>query len=459
VTTYDLAVIGAGSGGVRAARIAASLGAKVVLAEESRIGGTCVIRGCVPKKLLVYASRFGVDFQDSSGFGWSHEAATFSWQRLLMSINAELARLETVYTQNLLSAGVRIVPFHAELLGAGGVKFRATGETIRARHILIATGARPATYEQLPGWDLCDTSDDIFGWESQPKRVLIHGAGYISVEFACLLARLGSEVTVVCRGSHILRGFDTELSQHLQSELQAAGITFLLHQTLGAVRQESASLKVELSGGASVCADAVVSALGRRPNVQGLGLQAAGINTDARGAIVVDKQFRTSAPDVFAVGDVTNPLQLTPVAIRDGQSFAQTLFAKGPALSRTTAIPTAVFTTPELGTVGLTEEDAVSHYGEVDVYICKFRPMKGVLSGASVQCLFKLIINRADDRILGAHVIGPEAGEIIQLLSVSLNMGARKSDLDVTLPVHPTLAEEILTMRTPVRRHSRSEAA
>jgi glutathione reductase (NADPH) len=459
VKTYDLAVIGAGSGGVRAARIAASLGAKVVLAEESRVGGTCVMRGCVPKKLLVYASRFAVDLQESRGFGWAHEPAVFNWRNLATSVNKELDRLETAYTQNLLSAGVHIVPSRAELLASGCVKYLATGEIIRAQHILIATGARPTIDEQLPGRELCNTSDDVFAWDSQPRRVLIQGAGYIAIEFACLLARLGSEVTVVCRGSHILRGFDDDLRHHLQSELQAAGITFIPRQTLRSVRRDQSHLDIELSSGSHVAADAVICALGRQPNTRHLGLETAGVRIDARGAIVVDEHFRTSAPGVFAVGDVANPVQLTPMAIREGHGLAQALFGRGPAPVRPSLIPTAVFTTPELGTVGLTEEQAITRYGDVDVYCAKFRPMKSALSGRQGQCFFKLIVNRVDDRVLGAHVIAPEAGELIQLLSVPLNMGARKSDLDATLPVHPTLAEEILTMRTPIRRHGRSEAA
>jgi glutathione reductase (NADPH) len=453
VKTYDLAVIGGGSGGVRAARIAASFGAAVVLAEESRVGGTCVIRGCVPKKLLVYASRIGMDVEDGWGFGWTHEGGRFNWQHLIARVNAEVSRLEGAYTKNLLAAGVRIVPARATLLGAGRVSFHATEEVIQAKHILIATGARPATDEQLPGWNLCATSDDVFKWDRQPRRVLIQGAGYIALEFASLLVRLGSEVTVVLRGGHILRGFDDEARRHLQSELEAGGVRIVPQRTPVAVRKAGSELDVTLSDGSSVTTDAVIRALGRLPNSRDLGLDVAGVRTDAQGAITVDRSLQTSASGVYAVGDVTNRVQLTPVAIREGNNFAQTVFGQGVCFARPTLIPTAVFTTPEFAAVGLTEEQAMARYEEVDVFVSRFRPMKAMLSGRTGQCLFKLIVNRADDRVLGAHLVGPESAEMIQLLSVALSMDARKADLDATLPLHPTLAEELVTLRTPVRRH------
>jgi glutathione reductase (NADPH) len=459
VKTYDLAVIGGGSGGVRAARIAATLGARVVLAEEHRVGGTCVIRGCVPKKLLVYASRAGMDIQDGRGFGWTFEGSRFSWPDLITNVNAEVSRLEGAYTKNLLAAGVRVASTRATLLGAGRVKLHATDEVIEAKHILVATGARPAADETLPGWNLCITSDEVFTWERQPRRVVIQGAGYIALEFASLLARLGSEVTVLLRGSHILRGFDDEARRHLQSELQAANVRIVPQQTPLAVTRAGSHLSVSLSDGSCVTTDAVIRALGRRPNVRDLGLEAAGVRTDAQGAITVDELFRTTATGVYAVGDVTNPVQLTPVAIREGHIFAQTVFGQGINAGRSSVIPTAIFTTPEFAAVGLTEEQAVARHGEVDVFVSRFRPMKATVSGRSGQCLFKIIVNRADDRILGVHLVGPEAAEMIQLLSVAVNLGVRKADLDATLPVHPTLAEELVTLRVPTRRHTvRSEA-
>jgi glutathione reductase (NADPH) len=452
VKSYDLAVIGGGSGGVRAARVAASFGATVVLAEESRVGGTCVIRGCVPKKLLVYASRIGMDVEDGRGFGWTHEIVRFGWERLLANVNAEVSRLEGAYTKNLLAAGVRLVPSRATLLGGGRVRFHVTGEIVQAKHILIATGARPAVDEQLPGWNLCATSDDVFGWNRQPSRVLIQGAGYIALEFASLLARLGSEVTVVFRGAHILKGFDQEAGQHLRAELEAAGVSFVPQRALVAVRESGAELEVNLSDGSSVATDAVIRALGRLPNSSDLGLEAAGVRTDAQGAISVDYAFQTTAAGVHAVGDVTNRVQLTPVAIREGHIFAQAVFGQGKMLARPTLIPTAVFTTPEFAAVGLTEEQAMARHSEVDVFVSRFRPMKATLSGRGGRCFYKLLVSRLDDRLLGAHVVGPESAEMIQLLSVALNMGARKADLDATLPLHPTLAEELVTLATPTRR-------
>jgi glutathione reductase (NADPH) len=455
---YDLVVIGGGSGGVRAARIAASHGASTLVVEESRIGGTCVIRGCVPKKLLVYASRIGMEFEDGRGFGWSYEERAFSWGTLMGNVANELTRLERAYESTLRSAGVHIAYSRAELLGAGRVRLCADGQVILAKHILIATGARPVADESLPGWQFCATSDDVFQWNFQPRRVLVQGAGYIALELACLLARLGSEVTVVCRGSHILRGFDEDLRLSLQAELSTAGIKFVTQQTLASVTRVNDELGVELSDGSPVGVDAVIRAVGRRPNVQGLGLEAASVRTDDRGAIVVDEMFQSSAPGIYAVGDVTNSIHLTPVAIRDGHAFAQAIFGAGPRPSGLSLVPTAVFTTPELGTVGLSEAQAVQQFGQVNVYVAQFRAMKSVLSGRAGKCFFKLVVHGADGRLLGAHLIAPEAAEMIQLLGAAISAGARKADLDATLPLHPTLAEELVTMRSPTRRHGMSEA-
>jgi glutathione reductase (NADPH) len=456
---YDLAVIGGGSGGVRAARIAASLGATVVLAEESRIGGTCVIRGCVPKKLLVYASRVGTDAEDGRGFGWLNEARGFSWPALMVNIDTEVARLEARYTATLTSAGVQIAHSRAELLGDGRISLCSENEVIRAKHILIATGARPIADASFPGWELCQTSDDIFTWRSLPRRVVIQGAGYIALEFACLLAKLGTDVTIVCRGSYVLRGFDCDIRRHVQAELQAANVKIASNRTLLAVRRADTNLVAQLSDGSLLSTDAVIRAVGRQPNTRGLGLEQAGVLTDARQAIVVDEAFETTAPGVFAVGDVTNPVQLTPIAIRDGHSFAQMVFGGAKGLRQMSVVPTAVFTTPEVGTVGLSEDEAIASNRTVDIFVSEFKPMKAALSGRNSKCLFKLIVNRIDDRILGAHLVGPEAAEMIQLLGVTLTMGVTKTVLDRTLPVHPTLAEELITMHQPLRRHALSEAA
>jgi len=456
---YDLIVIGGGSGGVRAARVAATHGAKVALAEESRIGGTCVIRGCVPKKLMVLASRVGMDLEDGRGFGWTVDAARFSWPDLKANVDTELHRLERAYAAALDLAAVHVETSRAELLGGGYVKLCSTGEEIWGERILIATGATPINDDDLIGRSLCATSDDFFNWPLQPRRVLVQGAGYIALELACLLARLGSEVNVVFRADHVLRGFDQELREHLQGELTAAGIRLLPRATLTGVRRDGQALRATLSDASVITADAVLRAIGRRPNTRGLGLARAGVTTDHRHAIVVDEDFQTSARGIYAVGDVSNRVQLTPMAIREGHLFAEIAFAGHTRSALPSLVPTAVFTTPELGTVGETEEEAVARHGQVDVYAIQFRPMKAALSGRTGKCLMKLIARRADDRILGAHLVGPDAAEMIQLLGVAITMGARKADLDATLAVHPTGAEEWVTLRTPTRRLGQSEAA
>jgi glutathione reductase (NADPH) len=458
--TYDLIVIGGGSGGVRAARVAAASGAKVLLAEESRIGGTCVIRGCVPKKLMVMASRIGMEIQDGAGFGWTFDGARFSWLDLKRQIDAELDRLEHAYSAALDLAGVRVMASRAELLGDGRVRLCATSENVHGERILIATGAYPTNDDDLPGRSLCATSDDFFNWTTQPRRVVVQGGGYIALELGCLLSRLGSDVSIVFRGSHLLRGFDQELREHLQTELVAAGLQILPKSRIAAVEQDLGELRVALFEGSAIATDAVIRAVGRRPNVHGLGLERAGVVTDATGGITIDEDFQTSAPGVFAIGDVTNRIQLTPVAIREGHSFAETIFAGKKNRSMPSELtPTAIFTSPELATVGLTEAEAVARHVDVDIYTTHFRPMKATLSGRPGRCFMKLVVNRTDDRVLGIHLIGSEVAEMIQLLGVALTVGLRKSDLNATLPVHPTIAEELVTMRVPVRRHGHSEAA
>src|SRR6266403_338017 len=392
---YDLIVIGGGSGGVRAARVAATQGAKVLLAEESRVGGTCVIRGCVPKKLMVLASRIGMEMQDGRGFGWTFDAARFSWPDLKSNVDAELDRLEHAYATALSRAGVHTEASRAELLGGGCVKLCSTGERISGERILVATGATPINDDDLIGRSLCATSDDFFNWTTQPRRVVVQRA-----------------------------------DQGLSATLADASV---------------------------ITTDAIIRAIGRRPNTRGLGLARAGVTTDDRDAIVVGDDFQTSARGLYAVGDVTNRIQLTPMAIREGHVFAETVFAGRARSALPSIVPTAIFTTPELATVGQTEAEAVAWHEHVDVYSTQFRPMKATLSGRAGKCFMKLIVKRADDRILGAHLVGPDAGEMIQLLGVAITMGARKGDLDATLAVHPTGAEEWVTMRTPTRRHGRRD--
>ncbi len=456
----DLFVIGGGSGGVRAARIASQHGARVMLAESSRIGGTCVIRGCVPKKLMVLASRFADSFADAAAFGWTVSDPQFSWPRLVAAVHAEVARLEGIYTTNLHAADVQTIADHASLepaeagraAGVHTIRLAKTGEQIRADKVLIATGAHPNTDETLPGTELAQTSDQFFDWPTQPRRVLVLGAGYVALELATLLQRLGSEVTVLLRGDRVLRGFDDEVRDHLQAALIQRGMVFRTGCTVRRLDRRADGIVAELSDGSRLICNAVLRATGRDPNIRGLGLDAAGVRTGARGAIVVDEWSATSVDGVFAVGDVTDRLALTPAAIREGHAFADTVFGGKPTAVRHGLVPTAVFTTPEVGTVGLTEAEAVARCGTVDVYETRFRPIAQAMAGREGRSLMKLLVDPATDRVLGIHLIGPEAGEMIQMLAIAMQAGVTKAVLDATLPVHPTAAEELVTLRRPVRR-------
>ena len=451
----DLFVIGGGSGGVRAARVAAQHGARVALAEEYRLGGTCVIRGCVPKKLMVMASRFGQEFSDAAGFGWTLGERHFEWPRLKAQVDAELTRLEGAYAGTLQKAGVELHAERAVLEDAHTVRLTRSGERFHAARVLVATGATPQA-PAIPGAELASSSNEFFLWPTQPKRVLVQGAGYIALELANLLQRLGSEVAVVLRGEKILRGFDEEVRDHLQAALVNQGLRFVTGAALTSIARNEPpgpGLRVTLDNGEPIEADAVLRALGRVPNTAGLGLDAAGVALDAHGAVRVDEFSRSSVAHIHAVGDVTNRVMLTPAAIREGQAFADTEFGGRSVPVRHDHIPTAVFTTPELGVIGLTEAQAVQQHAAVDVYSANFRPMKATLGGGSTRTLMKLVVARASDRVLGVHIVGPEAGEMIQLLGVAMQMGARKADLDATLAVHPTAAEELVTMRLPTRRH------
>jgi glutathione reductase (NADPH) len=459
VREVDLFVIGGGSGGVRAARVAAQHGARVALAEEYRLGGTCVIRGCVPKKLMVMASRFAQGFREAGGFGWALPAApVFDWAVLKRQVDAEVLRLEGVYRTTLERAGVQVHDERAVLDDAHTVRLVSSGERLRARHVLVATGAAPEAAPDFPGADLASTSNDLFQWPAQPRRVVVQGAGYIALEFACMLNRLGSDVTVVLRRDRILRGFDDDIRVHLQSQLAAQGIHFETQASISAIARRGAGLVVTLAGGQPIEADAVLSALGRRPNAQGLGLEAAGVALDDRGAIKVTIDGRTNVAHIHAVGDVTDRVQLTPAAIREGQVYADHVFGSIDALPLSHLgehgiVPSAVFTTPEVGSAGLTEAEALARHADVDLYIATFRPMKATLAGGDERTLMKLVVHRSTDRVLGCHIVGADAAEMIQLVGVALTLGARKADLDATLAVHPTAAEELVTMRSPTRRH------
>ncbi|WP_231403349.1 glutathione-disulfide reductase [Diaphorobacter sp. JS3051] len=451
---FDFFVIGGGSGGVRAARIAAGHGARVALAESSRIGGTCVIRGCVPKKLMVLASRYAPDFDVATGFGWTVGERRFDWQRLRSNVAAEVSRLEAAYTTGLSQAGVSILHDHASLEGPGVVRISGSGERIRARHILIATGARPTDADNLPGAELASNSDAFFEWPSQPARVLVQGAGYIALELGCLLQRLGSQVTLVMRGATVLRGFDNGLREHLQQALLDTGLAIMPGCTVtGLTRHADGSIQARLSDGSSATFDAVLRATGRQPNTRELNLERVGVTTSASGAIIVDEWSQTSVAGIYAVGDVTGRAMLTPAAVREGHALADALFGGRKVPIAHDLIPTAVFTTPEAATVGLGEEDAIARFGAVDVYEARFKPMKHAMSAQPERMLIKVIVDRLSDRVLGVHIVGLEAAEMIQLAGIALQMGATKAQFDTVLPVHPTAAEEIVTLRAPTRRH------
>jgi glutathione reductase (NADPH) len=443
----DLFVIGGGSGGVRAARIASGYGARVMLAEEYRVGGTCVIRGCVPKKLLVYASRFAEEFEDAAGFGWAVQAPTFDWPTLIANKDREIARLEAAYVATLERARVQIVKSRAVLENANTVRLLATGETVRTKHILIATGAAPHHGAAIAGLEHVISSNEAFHLPQLPKRILIQGGGYIAVEFAGIFNGLGSEVTLVYRGEEILRGFDDDLRAHLHGEMERRGIKIVTKQIVEAVEKVEHGLFVALPDHESFAVDAVMFALGRHPNVAGMGLESAGVKLAKNGAIIVDAYSRTSAPDISAIGDVTDRVNLTPVAVREGHAFADTRFGGKPTTVDHTNIPTAVFSEPEVGVVGLTEAQAVERLPKVDIYKTTFRPMKATLSGRDTRVFMKLVVDGETDRVVGCHIVGEGAGELIQVLGIAVKMKATKADFDATLAVHPTAAEELVTMR------------
>lgn len=451
---YDLFVIGAGSGGVRAGRIAAGYGAKVAVAEEFRVGGTCVIRGCVPKKLLVFASRFAGDFEDAAGFGWEVGDTRFDWARLIAAKDREIDRLEVAYCANLERSGATILRTRATVDGPNAVRL-ADGTRVTARHILVATGARPFLPAAVPGIEHAITSNEVFDLKALPERAVVIGGGYIAVEFAGIFAGLGVDTTLVYRGEQVLRGFDRELAARLSAAMEKRGVRVRVLSDVAAIEKTATGLRLRLTDGETLDAGLALYATGRIPNTAGLGLAEAGVALDAVGAVKVNALSATSVPSIHAVGDVTNRVNLTPVAIREGHAFADTVFGGRESVADHAMIPTAVFSTPELGTVGLTEEQALAHHAAVDVYRAEFRPMRNTLAGRDERTFMKILVDAASDRVLGVHLLGDGAGEMIQLLGISLMMGATKRDFDRTMAVHPTAAEELVTMRTPSVRHRR----
>ena len=448
----DLFVIGAGSGGTRAARIAAQHGAKVMVAEEFRVGGTCVIRGCVPKKLMVYASRFADAFEEAAGFGWSVPKPTFDWRSLVAAKEKEITRLSGIYVQNLEKAGVKIVDTRASVVDANTVAL-ADGSKVRARIILVATGAYPHALAHVPGHELMVSSNEIFDLPEFPRRLVVVGAGYIGVEFASIFVRLGSEVTVIARGKTLLRGFDEDMRDGLRAALATAGVGIELECEVTHVEKTADGLLATLTDGRKVACDVILNASGRAPNTKGLGLEAAGVELGDSGEVCVDAASQSNVASIFAVGDVTDRVALTPVAIREGQAFADTVFGPHEVVVDHSTIATAVFTTPEIGTVGLTEEEARKRYSVVDIYAASFRPMKATLSGCDEKTVMKVIVDCESDKVLGVHILGEDAGELAQVLGIAIKMGATKADFDATMAVHPTAAEELVTLRTRRARH------
>ncbi|MGC1695030.1 MAG: glutathione-disulfide reductase [Pseudolabrys sp.] len=453
----DLFIIGAGSGGVRAGRIAASYGARVMIAEEYRVGGTCVIRGCVPKKLLVYASRFSGEFEDAAGFGWSVPEPTFHWPTLIANVNREVTRLEAAYTATLERYQVQLVKSRAVLEDAHTVRL-ATGARVRAGTILISTGAWPHFGPKIPGLEHAMSSNEAFQLKDTPRRIVIQGGGYIAVEFACIFAGLGSNVTLVYRGENILRGFDDDIREHLRNEMRGRGIAVTCGHTVTSIERTGDEFVTQLSDGSAVSSDKVMFAIGRRPNIMGLGIETLGVKIHEHGGIEVDAFSRTSVPNIYAVGDVTNRVNLTPVAIREGHAFADTVYGGKPTPIDHSNVPTAVFSEPELGVIGLTETQARERLAKVDIYKTSFRPMKATLPGRDTRMFMKLVVDGITNQVVGCHIAGYSASELIQVIGIAVKMGATKADFDATIAVHPTAAEELVTMREKAVSYGRAAA-
>jgi len=444
---FDLFVIGAGSGGVRASRMSAGYGARVAVAEASNLGGTCVNLGCVPKKLMVYASSFSAAAADAAGFGWTVPTPTFDWATLIANKDREIGRLNGIYRKLLEDSGVRIIEGWARLLDPNTVE--VDGESYTAERILIATGGRPFKSE-IPGHDLSITSEQIFHLDRQPKRIVIAGGGYIAVEFAGIMKGMGSEVTLIYRGPLFLRGFDDDVRTTLAEEMRKRGIILRFDTLIEKIERTGDGLAATTNHGDTIETDQVLSAMGRLPNTACLGLEEVGIELTDRGAVVVNEDLESSVPGIFAVGDCIDRVALTPVALAEGMAIAETLFNGNPTVVDYTHIPSAVFSQPSIGTVGFTETEARAKGYDVEIYRSTFRPMVHTLSGRDERTMMKLVVDRKTDKVLGVHMVGPEAGEIIQGMAVALNAGATKATFDATIGIHPTAAEEFVTMRTPV---------
>jgi glutathione reductase (NADPH) len=448
---YDLFVIGGGSGGVRAGRMAALAGARVALAEEWRMGGTCVIRGCIPKKLLVYASQFKENIMDSAGFGWSFGETRFDWPTLIANKDKEIARLEDIYTINVEKAGVTIFHERAVFEDPHTLLLVKSGKRVTADKILIATGNRPTrdmgSEQDIGGGELCITSDEAFHLKELPPRIVIAGGGYIAVEFAHIFYGLGSEVTLMCRRDMPLFGFDEDMREALFHSMQERGIKVLPRNQFTLVEKRGDCLHAETNQGVVIECEQIMLAIGRKPNTASLNPEKAGVQLGKRGEVKVDHYSATSAPHIYAIGDVTDRLQLTPVAIHEAMCFVETVFKGNPTRPDHANVPSAVFSTPELAGVGLTEAKALAKGHGIDVYKSTFRPLLHTLGGRAVRTHMKMIVDSATGKVLGCHIFGDHASEIIQIVAVALKMGATKADFDGTIALHPTAAEELVTMR------------
>ncbi len=449
---YDLFVIGGGSGGVRASRMAALAGKRVALAEEWRMGGTCVIRGCIPKKLFVYASQFAEDFEDAKGFGWTVGESKFDWPTLIANKDKEIARLEGMYTKNVKAAGVEIFADRAVFEGPHALRLLNEDRVVTADKILIATGNRPTrelgTTHMIPGAELCITSNEAFHLDKLPGRILIAGGGYIALEFAHIFHGLGSHVSVLYRGEKVLRGFDEDIRDALHENMVKAGLHVALGCEFTKIEKRGDCLHAETNKGDVIECDQIMLAIGRAPNTEALHVEKAGVELGKRGEVLVDRYSKTSADHIYAIGDVTDRVQLTPVAIHEAMCFVQTAFHDNPTAADHESIPTAVFTTPEIGVVGMTEMKALGLGHHIDVYKSVFRPLKHTLSNREARTTFKMIVDSKTDKVLGVHIFGDHAAEIIQIVGVCLKMGATKKQFDSTIALHPSAAEELVTMRT-----------
>lgn len=447
----DLFVIGGGSGGVRAARLSAALGKRVAIAEEYRFGGTCVIRGCVPKKLFVYASQFAEHFDDAGGYGWTVPAPSFDWPTLVANKDREIARLEGLYRKGLENAGARI--FHTRAVLEDEHTVRVGEERLTAETILIATGGRPNPHVALPGHEHCIFSNEAFDLPALPRSIAIEGGGYIAVEFANIFHGLGVDTTLVYRGKEILSRFDPDMRRGLHAAMEAKGIRVLCHELFTSIEKRAdGGCDIFLESDEKLSVDTAMLAIGRTPNTEGLGLEAAGVETGKTGQIVVDEYSRTNVGNIWAIGDVTNRVQLTPVAIHEAMCFVETAMRKNPVRVDHEEIATAVFSQPEIGTVGYAEDAAARKFRELDVYRAQFRPMRHTLAGRQETMIMKLVVDAASRRVVGAHVLGPDAGEMAQLLAIPVKAGLTKEDFDRTMAVHPTASEELVTMYQPSYR-------